>query len=137
MTSSAEGRRARALELHLAGANYDKIAEMVGYASKGSAHKAVQEALNSEAPSPNSAEELQTELARLDALLAGLWQRARRGEVQAVDRVLKIGERRAALLTLDTAGSSGPAEGTGLSEFERRLRDREQGSAAARGAQSG
>ena len=34
-------------------------------------------------------------------MLQGLWPRARKGEAAAVDRVLKIGERRAKLLGLD------------------------------------
>jgi hypothetical protein len=43
------------------------------------------------------------ELERLDAMLAGIWSRAARGEEAAIDRVLKIQARRAALLGLDAA----------------------------------
>lgn len=43
----------------------------------------------------------QLELLRLDAMLDGLWERARAGKATAVDRVLKIMERRARLLGLD------------------------------------
>lgn len=97
MTSPAEERRGRALELHLAGATYDQIAKQVGYASRSGAFKAVQDALKAQTP-PNVDEAAGTELARLDAMLTGLWPKARRGDLGAVDRVLKIGERRQALL---------------------------------------
>lgn len=46
----------------------------------------------------------QIELERLDALLSSLWTKAAdRGDVGAVDRVLRIMERRAKLLGLDAA----------------------------------
>lgn len=41
------------------------------------------------------------EVSRLDAMLAGLWPDARRGHLGAVDRVLRLMERRARLLGLD------------------------------------
>jgi hypothetical protein len=41
------------------------------------------------------------ELSRLDGMLRGLWPDARKGSHGAVDRVLKIMERRAKLLGLD------------------------------------
>jgi hypothetical protein len=104
MTSHDE-RRAKALELHLAGATYDAIANAVGYASRSGAHKAVQEALL-DLGRPVQGTAIDTELARLDAMLTGLWPKARRGDVQAVDRVLKISERRSVLL----AGAAVPKQ---------------------------
>lgn len=115
MTSQADERRAKALELHLAGATYESIANAVGYASKSGAHKAVQEALDNLGKyGPDEATE--TELARLDAMLTGLWPKARRGDVQAIDRVLKIGERRSVLLAM-SAGSESEPERTPLDEL--------------------
>lgn len=96
--SEASARRARALEYHLAGMTYQAIADAVGYAGKSGAFQAVKEALAAaEPPSDGSTPASQTELARLDAMLAGLWPMARRGDVQAVDRVMRIEERRAVL----------------------------------------
>lgn len=43
----------------------------------------------------------QIELDRLDEMLKGLWIRARRGDEKAVDRVLKIIERRCKMLGID------------------------------------
>lgn len=121
MTSSApDDRRAKALELHLAGASYQTIADQLGYASKASAHKIVQQALD-ELGTPDVSEGgASTELARLDAMLTGLWPKARRGDVAAVDRVLKISERRAAIQAMTESG-------------RRRIADEEAGSSGALG----
>lgn len=114
MTSQPDDKKARALELHLAGASYQTIATQLGYASKASAHKIVQQALVDLGTPSMSDDDATTELARLDAMLTGLWPKARRGDVAAVDRVLKISERRSALVAMarqqdskEGAGSSG------------------------------
>jgi len=44
---------------------------------------------------------LQLELERLDAMQAAIWDDAMNGHLGAIDRVLKIMERRAKLLGLD------------------------------------
>ena len=41
------------------------------------------------------------EIQRLDAMLEGMWSKAARGNVAAVDRVLKIMERRCKILGID------------------------------------
>lgn len=106
-------RHERALELHLAGATYRVIADTLGFSSVASVHEAVQRALKSrQADGAGQSEAVQTELARLDAMLVGLWDKASDGNVAAVDRVLKIGERRVALLALAAAK---PAEDGGES----------------------
>lgn len=140
MTSQPDELRARALELHLAGATYQTIADQLGYASKASAHKVVREALDQlvmpeERPLDGVTD---TAIARLDAMLVGLWPKARRGDVQAIDRVLKIEERRTALIAL--AQEQNPKverKETGLSDFEKRLREREQRAKGARRTKSG
>lgn len=113
---NAKDRAARdkqALELFLAGAPYSRIAEVLGYASKASAHASVRRALSAPAEEAEDTDPIDVELARLDALLAGLWPKARKGDVHAVDRVLKISERRVALQALATARApqdSGPVD---------------------------
>lgn len=136
MTSSQpDARRAKALELHLAGATYDAIAQAVGYASRSGAHKAVQEALNALGRPAAGSEVADAAIARLDAMLTGLWPKARRGDVQAIDRVLRIEERRM-LLEAERANVEGGAatKETGLSDFEKRLRERESSAKGARKA---
>lgn len=93
-------RAARALDLHLAGATYDRIAAALGFANRSGAFKAVQAALAARPAAPEQAEVVAVELARLDAMLTGLWPAARRGDVAAVDRVLKISEARTRLRAL-------------------------------------
>src|SRR5215211_7434864 len=97
---AAAERQAKALALRKGGVTYEQIADAVGYASASGAHKAVLSALRRMVAEP--AEELrQLELTRLDALLVALWPAASRGTLGAVDRVLKVMERRAAYLGLD------------------------------------
>lgn len=110
-------RDARALELHLAGIGYAAIARACGYSSRQAAYKAVQTTLAARRDGGQRGEtgdrrtngpvelteEQQIEIARLDALLGSLWARARRGEIAAVDRVLKLAERRTTIV-LGAAG---------------------------------
>ena len=98
----AHERHLRALELRKAGATYETIAGQLGYANASGARKAVASALKATLREP--AEELRTlELARLDAMALALWRRVQDGDEKAVDRVLRIMERRARLLGLDAA----------------------------------
>jgi hypothetical protein len=66
-------------------------------------------------------------LARLDAMLAGLWDAATSGDGRAVAAVLNIEERRAAVLA-----QREPEPGTAVDEFTRRLAERRQAAPAAR-----
>lgn len=94
--------QAKALELRRMGLGYVEIGNQLGL-KKSQAHRLVVAGMaEARAQIGASADELRTEeLSRLDGMLAGLWPRARKGEVVAVDRVLKIGERRAKLLGLE------------------------------------
>jgi len=113
--TQAAARTRKALDLRIAGATYERIASALGI-SKSAAHKAVARGMNSiRANNESTAQELRDlEVARLDRMLVGLWNGARNGDAQAVDRVLRIMERRAKLLGLDSPASlevSGPAGG--------------------------
>lgn len=96
----AAERRSRALDLRKAGATYDQIAQQLGFANRGNAQRAVQTALREITAEP-AREVLTLELERLDTMLLGLWSDARRGKLGAVDRVLRIQERRARYQGLD------------------------------------
>lgn len=97
--------RARAVELRKAGATYEQIGQQLGI-TKQSAHEAVTAAMRETAQTTaeTAADVIQLELARLDQMLTGLWAQARQGVPVAVDRVLRIMERRARLLGLDAEG---------------------------------
>ena len=90
----------QALELRRAGIDYQTIAERLGYANKGGAHKAVRRALNRNLAVPAS-ELRDLEADRLDRLQASLWRNALAGDLHAVDRVIRLSESRRKLLGLD------------------------------------
>ena len=96
---SAERTR-QALELRKAGASLDQIAEKLKFAHRSNARKAIQAAIKEIYEEP-AKEVLSLELARLDAMLLGLYQKAKSGDVAAVDRVVRIMDRRAKYLGLD------------------------------------
>jgi hypothetical protein len=93
-------KRRKALRLRKAGMGYESIASKVGYSNAGAAYKAVQAALKATIQEP--ADDVRTlEIERLDRLMLALWKLALEGESDAIDRVLKIMDRRAKLLGLD------------------------------------
>jgi hypothetical protein len=97
-------RERDALELRRAGLDYAAIAQRLNFANKGSAHKAVSRAL--QRTNADVAEDLRSmEADRLDRLQAAMWGPALQGSAAAVDRVLRIMERRAKLLGLDAPTS--------------------------------
>ena len=96
----AKWRRARCVELALAGHLYDEIALAVGYQSRGTAWRAVQDSLNSRITEAVT-EYRELELARLDALQGAHWPQAVAGSVRSADLVLRIIDRRTKLLGLD------------------------------------
>jgi len=96
----------RALELRKAGATYETIAQMLGYASKSTAFTAVNRIM-SQTKREATKEAFEMELRRLDDLMMTLWPLARAGDnMAAIDRVLRIMERRAKLLGLDAPEKS-------------------------------
>jgi len=99
-TITAAERQRQALELRKGGVDYQTIANRLGYKWPSGAHKAVMSALKAVIREP-AEDVLALELARLDALFFTLWPKARAGDTAAIDRVLRIMERRAKYLGLD------------------------------------
>ena len=95
---TSPGDAARAVEMRLAGADPQAIASATGFASAAEAMEAVKQALGARGALPERVDAAVTELARLDALMLGLWPRARRGEAAAIEAVLKISDRRMRIL---------------------------------------
>lgn len=112
-------RNAKAAELHLAGVSYTRIAHAIGLSSKSAAYAAVAAGLRAKGdPAPTPADDdlppsiedaIETELARLDALLRGQWAEARGGNQRAAETVMKIGEQRLKLLTMLARTQPAPA----------------------------
>lgn len=108
-TMKAAERLAKALNLRRAGASYEQIARECGWASKGTAHRAITAAMAKQATeTAESAEAMRAmEGERLDALQMQMWKLAMAKETDdatrmaAVDRLVRIMERRARLYGLD------------------------------------
>ena len=92
-------RRVRALQLVSEGLTYQRVADELGYANKGTVHHLVQQELGAQLV--ESMDELrQTEVARLDALQVVLWDRAMSGDLQAVKVIAGIIMARCRVLAL-------------------------------------
>jgi hypothetical protein len=96
-------RRARLVQLKLAGVDYESIARQLGYSSPADARKDLTRAFDATARRlDHDTQELRAlELARLDRLQAALWSSALGGDVRAVEVSLKVIDRRCRLLGLD------------------------------------
>lgn len=99
MTDNARTQQKnQAVDLHLAAVPMKKIAEHVGCTLRAT-QNLVKEGLAERVGSNGLSDSVSTEIARIDAMISGIWARARRGDEQAVDRVAKLQERRAKLVT--------------------------------------
>lgn len=98
--AAAKERGLEALKLRRQGYDYQTIADKLGYATKASAWTVVNRLLAAEKREA-SAGIVELELQRLDEMQAPMYRRALTGNPAAVDRVLKIMERRAKYLNLD------------------------------------
>ena len=101
--AAALARDEKALALRLTGKTHAQIDVALKYGSRQNVGRAIKRRIAALARecSETAAEVKAMELARLDAMLDGLWKRAAKGDAQAVDRVLKIQERRTAYDGLD------------------------------------
>lgn len=94
-------KQVAALELRVKGESFRSIALELKYAGPSGAYKAVEAALE-RTLTARSEHLRQLELERLDKLMLIPWKRATiAGELVAIDRVLKIMERRAKLTGID------------------------------------
>lgn len=97
-----EDRRAKALELRKGGSSYRAIAKKLGV-EVGTAYSDVNAALQSLTNmNTTSADELRMmEVERLDAMLLSISTQLKAGHLGAIDRALRISERRSKLQGLD------------------------------------
>jgi transposase-like protein len=122
----AQHKKAQAVELMLNGTSYDDIARQVGYSHRGSAHRAVRQALHDREVA--AIDQLRTqEVARLDALQALMWPLAEAGDVHAAASVLRIVEQRVRILGLEHHSPASDTTGMALvsaraTQEEQRLR---------------
>jgi hypothetical protein len=127
----AQENRRKAVELRRAGLSFRQIAKELGM-SKSGCYKAVQRALTDIQKELDDSATLlcAQESDRLDTLQVNVWSQALKGDVKAIDRVLRIMERRARLLGLDKPQKVAPTTPDGeqpyspdsMSDEERRAR---------------
>ena len=94
-------REAEALALRTSGMAFEAIAAQMGFRTRAGAYQAVQRALRKTIQEPAD-EVRQQELSRLDRMLLGIWQSATTTspqQLEALDRVLKIMDRRCYYIT--------------------------------------
>ena len=98
----AREREERSLNLRKSGATYDSIGRSLGITTDG-AYKATIRALRrlNEKIIEGADELRRLEVERLDKMLAAIWGQVLNGNQGAIDRALRIGERRAKLMGLD------------------------------------
>jgi len=115
---TAAERRVKATHLRKAGATYQEIGDALGVTPQA-AYKMVSRAIsiNDKKTSENVEEMRELELQRLDKLFFLMYQKAMAGTMGAVDRCIKIMERRAKLQGLDApAAIDMTTKGKGLDE---------------------
>ena len=116
-------REIEAIGLRTEGFAYSEIAIRLGFASKSSAWKAVQRGLD-RVEVEEALRLRRLEGLRLDRLQRALWPAAMKGDVKAVQAILRIMERRARMFGLDgeeidwDAALARAAEDAGLTEPE-------------------
>jgi hypothetical protein len=96
-------RDEKALALRMQHKSHAEIATALGYGCRQNAARAIKRRLDAlDRECGETAEAVKAmELGRLDAMAAGLWKKAVKGDPQSVDRMLKIQERRSAYEGLD------------------------------------
>ena len=111
---TAAEKRAMAMKLRESGLTFDRIGEAIG-CSTSRAHQYVAEQLEKLAKQSDEATESlrQMELERLDRMLTACWWMAEAGDLKAIDRVLKLSERRAKLMGLDAPTKVAPTNPDG------------------------
>ena len=131
----AAERRQEAVKLRIAGATFQQIGDRLGMTRQG-AHVTIKRYLYETAKATEeSADELRVlELQRLDALQASHWSDAMKGDIQKTLAILRIMNRRAALMGLDAPVRAEIANVTPVEIVEvvrDAIKDGEQGDAQA------
>lgn len=93
-------REQQVIELRGQGWTWQRIADTVGYASAGACKVAFDNAIK-RVMQPAAQETLTLELERLDRFLSYLWSAIEQGDPVAIDKGLKIMDRRAKYLGID------------------------------------
>ena len=105
---NVETRRAQLLKLRAAGKSYDDIVAEhpeLGYSSTSHARGDLTRTLARIVDEP-ARDMLALELARLDALHGAIWDTGLAGDLRAIDRLIRLSERRGRITGLDAAAEA-------------------------------
>ena len=98
----ATERKKKAFELRKAGLTYEKIGIQIGVSTQAAHGLIKRELIRLSKLAESDASLIRTlEIERLDGLIDAIWSKAMEGDLAAIDRVLKISERRSRFLGLD------------------------------------
>ncbi|MGW6416287.1 hypothetical protein [Streptomyces sp. NPDC055055] len=88
-------RRKNAIQMVLAGLDYETIAERLGYASRGAAHTDVSRALSANLADlkKEAATLREVQARRYQRLLAAVWPKALKGDLKAVETAARLTDR--------------------------------------------
>lgn len=112
-------RRAQCVALRLAGATYPAIAAQVGITPRAAYEHVKQHMEETARKSGEDATALRAlENERLDRMQMGIWNRAINGDETAIDRVLKIIERRSRINGTDAPTKVAPTTPDGMEPYE-------------------
>lgn len=114
----AAERRTMVLRLRKAGYSYTEIMDQVKI-SRGQVSKILTRALDDyAAKAAADVEEIRNlENSRLDQAIKGIYPQVVKGHLGAIDRMVRIMERRARLLGLDAPSKIAPTDPTGANEY--------------------
>ncbi|GII42943.1 hypothetical protein [Planotetraspora phitsanulokensis] len=105
-------RRHQAVQMRIAGVSPTVIAERLGYSGAAAVSKDVDRALQKAAKQEHMASEtlLKMEIDRLDRIMASLWPKVLKGDINACEAALKVINKRSSLLGLDLINRNGVAD---------------------------
>ena len=103
-SATAAVRRQKAFSMRLAGHTFQGIGDTIGISRQGAHGLITRELERLNKQSTEDATILRDlELERLDVMVKAIWPKAEAGNFGAIDRLLRISERRSKLLGLDAA----------------------------------
>ena len=111
--------RREAVSLRLTGMTFDAIGAQLGCSAPHAYRLVIAEMESMAAESHEKTAALrELEAARLDAVQEAIWQQVKKGDLDAVDRLVRVSARRSALLGLDRPTKIAPTSPDGEDAYE-------------------
>ena len=108
---------AKAMQMRIAGLTYEVISRQMGWANKSVAYNACMREMIRLKKEP--AQELRTlELLRIDRAQAAIWDQVIKGNHGAIDRFVRLSERRSRILGLDAPAKMALTDPTGEKAYD-------------------